>query len=166
MSNAPALSTLTLPADLVADDVLGLRDQLRARIAAILRPKGKKRAAGDLELPDGLAPLDVLPAHIERPWRRFDAATTDLQTFREARASARADEAHAATDETEKSAANADADDRWRAGTRAQRGSRTTASRPRRPRPAGSTRSSFRRPMDFASSSGGRTYSGPRWASA
>lgn len=67
MSNAPALSTLTLPPDLVADNVLGFRDQLRARVAAVLRPKGKKHAAGDVELPDGLAPLDSLPAHIDRP---------------------------------------------------------------------------------------------------
>jgi hypothetical protein len=115
MSNAPAFSTLTLPAELIAEDVVGFRDQLHARIAALLRPKGKKHTEGDVTLPEGLEPLDKLPSHIDRPWKRFDAAATDLRTFRETRAGAQADEAYAALDETEKSAANADADDRWRA---------------------------------------------------
>jgi hypothetical protein len=59
--------------------------------------------------------LDVLPPHIDLPWKRFDAAVNDLSTFRETRAGALADEAHTASDESEKNAANADADDRWRA---------------------------------------------------
>lgn len=115
MSNAPIFSTLNLPAELVAEDVLGFRDQLRARIAAVLRPRSKKHVEGDVVLPEGLEPIDKLPPHVDRPWKRFDAAATELQTFREARASAQADEAHAAMDETERSAANTAADDRWRA---------------------------------------------------
>jgi len=115
MSDSPTLSTLALPPDLDADDVLGLRDQLRARLAAVLQPKGRKRAGGDVVLPEGIELLDALPPHIDRPWKRFDAAATELQGFRGDRASAQADEAHAASDQKEQSAANTDADDRWRA---------------------------------------------------
>ena len=46
MSDAPSFSTLSLPPDLDADDLLGFRDQFAARLAAVLRPKGKKRANG------------------------------------------------------------------------------------------------------------------------
>ena len=115
MSDSPTLSTLALPPDLNADDVLGLRDQLGARLTAVLQPKGRKRAGGDVALPPGIELLEALPPHIDRPWKRFDAAATELQGFRGDRASAQADEAHAASDQKEQSAANADADDRWRA---------------------------------------------------
>ena len=117
MSDLPAFSTLALPPDLDAADVLGLRDQLRARLAAVVLPQAKKKHAGegDLALPDGMEPLDALPIHIDRPWQRFDAAATELQVFRDSRASAQADMVHAASDQTEQNAANADADDRWRA---------------------------------------------------
>jgi hypothetical protein len=52
-------------------------------------------------LPEGIELLDALPPHIDRPWKRFDAAATELQKFRGDRASAQADEAHAASDEKE-----------------------------------------------------------------
>ncbi|WP_437609781.1 hypothetical protein WMF20_00750 [Sorangium sp. So ce834] len=106
---------MVLPPDLVADDVIGLRDQLSARIAAVLRPRGGKRKEADAPLPRGLEPLVALPAHIDRPWRRFDAAATELQGFRSLRASAQADQRHSAASEEERSAANTDVDDRWRA---------------------------------------------------
>ncbi|MCC6553651.1 MAG: hypothetical protein IT372_11610 [Polyangiaceae bacterium] len=115
MADSPSLSTLTLPPDLDADDVIGLRDQLRARFAAVVQPSGEERPPGDLARPEGVAALEALPPHLGRPWSRFDAAATHLQTFRESRASAQAEAAHAASDETEQNAANADADDRWRA---------------------------------------------------
>lgn len=115
MSDFPVLSTLALPPDLDADDVLGFRDLLGARIAALLPPAKGAKNAGAVALPAGVEPLKVLPTLIERPWKRFDAAATELATFRSGRASARADEAHAALDPTEQNGANADADDRWRA---------------------------------------------------
>lgn len=115
MADLPVLSTLTLPPELDAADLLALRDQLSTRISAVLRAKGCKRAEIDVVLPEGLAPLDALPPHIDLSWRRFDAAAQDLQAFRAQRADALANEAHAAADESEKSAANADSDDRWRA---------------------------------------------------
>jgi len=108
-------STIVLPPDLVADDVIGLRDQMSARIAAVLRPKGGKRKEGDAPLPKGVEPVAALPPHIDRPWRRFDAAATELQGFRGLRASAQADQRHAAPSEAERSAANTGSDDRWRA---------------------------------------------------
>ncbi|WP_437335317.1 hypothetical protein [Sorangium sp. So ce394] len=106
---------MALPPDLVADDVIGLRDQMSARIAAVLRPRGGKRREADAPLPKGLEPLAALPPHIDRPWRRFDAAATELQGFRDLRASAQADQRHSAASEEERSAANTDSDDRWRA---------------------------------------------------
>jgi hypothetical protein len=116
MNNAPVLSTLSLPPELDADDVLGLRDQIRARLAAVVPPKGKKKGAGSgVALPEGVEPLSELPRHIELPWKRFDAAVDELQGLRHARASAQAEEAHAASDESERVAANTDVDDRWRA---------------------------------------------------
>ncbi|WP_437485332.1 hypothetical protein WME75_00595 [Sorangium sp. So ce1014] len=110
-----SFSTMVLPPELVADDVIGLRDQVSARIAAVLRPKGGKRREGDASLPKGVEPLAALPPHIDRPWRRFDAAATELQGFRGVRASAQADQRHSATSEAERGAANTDSDDRWRA---------------------------------------------------
>ncbi|MGK4004352.1 hypothetical protein WMF31_17085 [Sorangium sp. So ce1036] len=116
MADVPVLSTLTLPPQLETADVLALRDQLAARIAAVLRPmKGRERADSEVALPEGLEPLDALPPHIELSWRRFDAAAQELQAFRARRADALANEAHTASDASEQSAANADADDRWRA---------------------------------------------------
>jgi hypothetical protein len=115
VSGAPILSTLTLPAELVAEDVFGLRDQLGARLAAVIRPKGHKHQPNEVALPDGIAPLGALPPHIDLPWKRFDGAVNELQAFRHARASAQADVVHAAGDENEQDAANADSDDRWRA---------------------------------------------------
>jgi hypothetical protein len=116
MSESPTLSTLTMPTELNADDLLGLRDQLGARIAALLPPpKGAKKPAQPVALPAGVEPMDALPPQIDRPWKRFDAAAKELATFRGDRASAQANEAHAAGDLTEQDAANADADDRWRA---------------------------------------------------
>jgi hypothetical protein len=116
MSDSPILSTLTLPAELDADDVLGFRDQLAARIALVLSPaKADKKGEGHIALPAGLKPLKALPAHIDLPWKRFDGAASELAAFRSSRASAQADAANAALDETEQDAANADADDRWRA---------------------------------------------------
>jgi hypothetical protein len=116
MSDSPLLSTLTLPAELDADDVLGFRDQLAARVTALLSPaKGDKKAEGSAVLPTGVKPIKALPAHIDLPWKRFDGAATELAAFRKDRATAQADEVHAAADETEQDAANADADDRWRA---------------------------------------------------
>jgi hypothetical protein len=106
---------MVLPPDLVADDVIGLRDQMSARISAVLRPRGGKRREGDAPLPKGIEPLAALPPHIDKPWRRFDAAATDLQGFRGLRASAQADQSHAASSEAARSAANSDSDDRWRA---------------------------------------------------
>lgn len=114
MSNTPTLATLTLPVDFVAEDLLGFRDQLNARVAALVPPEGAS-ANGDVVLPAGLQPLAALPPHIDRPWRRFDAATNELQKLRQERAGAQADAAVAAGNETEKDASNADADDRWRA---------------------------------------------------
>ncbi|KYF96870.1 hypothetical protein BE18_10175 [Sorangium cellulosum] len=108
-------STMVLPPDLVADDVIGLRDQMSARIAAVLRPRGGKRREADAPLSKGLEPLAALPPHIDRPWKRFDAAATELQGFRGLRASAQADQRHLAASEAERSAANSDVDDRWRA---------------------------------------------------
>ncbi|WP_437767975.1 hypothetical protein WME77_13495 [Sorangium sp. So ce764] len=108
-------STMVLPQELVADDVIGLRDQMSARIAAVLRPKGGKRKEGDAPLPKGVEPVAALPPHIDRPWRRFDAAATELQGFRGLRASAQADQRHSGTSEAERSAANTGSDDRWRA---------------------------------------------------
>ncbi|WP_437292505.1 hypothetical protein [Sorangium sp. So ce426] len=108
-------STLVLPPELVADDVIAVRDQVSARIAAVLRPKSGKRREGDAPLPRGVELLAALPPHIDRPWKRFDAATTELQGFRSMRASAQADRRHAAASEAERSAANIDSDDRWRA---------------------------------------------------
>ncbi|WP_437577610.1 hypothetical protein [Sorangium sp. So ce887] len=110
-----SFSTMVLPPELVADDVIGLRDQVSARIAAVLRPKGGKRKEGDASLPKGVEPLAALPPHIDRPWRRFDAAATELQGFRGLRASARADQRHSVASEAERSAANTHSDDRWRA---------------------------------------------------
>jgi hypothetical protein len=115
VSDAPILSTLTLPPELVAEDVFGFRDQLGARLAAVVRPKGHKHQANEVVLPDGVESISALPPHIDRPWKRFDGAVNELQGFRRARASAQADEVHAAGDETEQDAANADSDDRWRA---------------------------------------------------
>jgi len=115
MSDLPALSTLALPPDLDADDVLGFRDQFRARFTALIRPKGKKHESGEVVLPAGVTPRDSVPALIERPWQRFDTAATELEKFRGARASAQADALHAASIETEKGDANTDCDDRWRA---------------------------------------------------
>lgn len=115
MSDATVLSTLTLPVELVAEDVIGFRDQLGTRLAAVIRAKGHKHQPGEVALPDGIAPLSALPPHIERPWKRFDAAVNELKGFRHARASAQASEAHAAADASEQDAANADSDDRWRA---------------------------------------------------
>ncbi|WP_437626717.1 hypothetical protein [Sorangium sp. So ce1151] len=115
MSETPMFSTIVLPPDLVADDVIGLRDQMSARIAAVVRPKGGKRKEGDAALPRGVEPLAALPPHIDRPWKRFDAAATELQGFRGLRASAQADQRHGAPTEAERSAANTDSDDRWRA---------------------------------------------------
>lgn len=114
MSDAPVLSTLSLPPELDADDVLGLRDQLRSRLSAVVYSKGKK-GAGGLALPEGVKPLAELPKLIELPWKRFDIAVNELQGLRHARASAQAEEAHAASDESERAAANSDVDDRWRA---------------------------------------------------
>ncbi|XXT25308.1 hypothetical protein WME94_27640 [Sorangium sp. So ce429] len=108
-------STIVLPPDLVADDVIGLRDQMSARIAAVVRPKGGKRKEGDAPLSKGVEPVAALPPHIDRPWKRFEAAATELQGFRGLRASAQADQRHGAPTEAERSAANTDSDDRWRA---------------------------------------------------
>lgn len=115
MSESPVFSTMVLPPELVADDVIGLRDQIGARIAAVLRPKGGKRKEGDASLPGGLEPLAALPPHIDKPWRRFDSAATELQGFRTMRASALADQSHAAASDSERGAANTNSDDRWRA---------------------------------------------------
>ena len=115
MSESPMFSTIVLPPELVADDVIGLRDQVSARIAAVLRPKGGKRKEGDAPLPKGVELLAALPPHIDRPWKRFDTAATDLQGFRVMRASAQAEQRHSAATEAERSAANTDSDDRWRA---------------------------------------------------
>ncbi|CAN93359.1 hypothetical protein sce3200 [Sorangium cellulosum So ce56] len=115
MSESPMFSTMVLPPELVADDVIGLRDQMSARIAAVLRPKGGKRKEGDAPLPKGVEPVAALPPHIDRPWKRFDAAATELQGFRGLRASTQADQRHAAPSEAERSAANTGSDDRWRA---------------------------------------------------
>jgi hypothetical protein len=116
MSNPPVLSTLTLPAELDADDVLGFRDQLAARIALVLSPaKSDKKGEGSAALPAAVKPLKELPPHIDLPWKRFDGAADELAAFRSSRASERANEAHAASDETEQDAANADVDERWRA---------------------------------------------------
>ncbi|XXT23801.1 hypothetical protein WME94_19885 [Sorangium sp. So ce429] len=108
---------MVLPPDLVADDVIGLRDQMSARIAAVLRPRGGKRKEkeNDTTLPRGVEPLAALPPHIDRPWKRLDAAATELQGFRGLRASAQADQRQAAPSEPARSAANTDSDDRWRA---------------------------------------------------
>lgn len=115
MNDAPILSTLTLPVEMVAEDVFGLRDQLGARLAAVIGPQGQPPPGNAAPLPPGVEPIDALPAHIERPWKRFDGAVSELQGFRRARAGAQAEEAYAAGDATEQDAANADADDRWRA---------------------------------------------------
>lgn len=115
MSNGTTFATLALPAELMADDLIGVHDLMAARIDAVVRPGGKKPGDGDPPLPEGLLPRDSLPDQIDRPWQRFHAATTELSRFRGARAGAQAEEAYAATDETEQTAANADADDRWRA---------------------------------------------------
>ena len=115
MSDASILSTLTLPAELVAEDIIGVRDQLGTRLAALIRPKGHKHQPTDVVLPDGVGSLTALPPHIDRPWKRFDGAVNELQAFRHARASAQADVAHAAGDESEQDAANAESDDSWRA---------------------------------------------------
>lgn len=117
MSELPVLSTLTLPPDFDADEALGLRDQMAARIAAVVfPPRGKKRPAEpDVALPDDVSPLAELPQHIDRPWRRFDEAATALQQFRNARALASAEAVHAASDQTEREAANTVSDDAWRA---------------------------------------------------
>jgi hypothetical protein len=115
VSDATVLSTLTLPVELVAEDVIGFRDQLGTRLAALVRPKGHKHLPDEVALPEGVSPVTALPPHIERPWKRFDAAVNELKGFRHARASAQADVAHAAGDATEQDAANADSDDRWRA---------------------------------------------------
>ncbi|WP_437942942.1 hypothetical protein [Sorangium sp. So ce341] len=66
MSESPMFSTMVLPPDLVADDVIGLRDQMSARVAAVLRPRGGKRREADAPLPKGLEPLAALPPHIDR----------------------------------------------------------------------------------------------------
>ena len=50
MAESPVFSTLALPPQLEASDLLGLRDQLDARIAAVLRPK----AILECELPVNL----------------------------------------------------------------------------------------------------------------
>lgn len=123
MSDVSVLSTLTLPLELVAEDVFGLRDQLAARLAAVVQPKGgSPQATSKLALPDGVDALPALPPHIERPWKRFDAAVNELQSFRRSRASAHAEEVYSAGDETEQDAANADSDDRWRAIERWSKG--------------------------------------------
>jgi hypothetical protein len=122
VNDAPSLTTLTLPVEMVAEDVFGLRDQLGARLAAVIGPKGQPPPAGGVVLPDGVEPIDVLPVHIERPWKRFDGAVNELLRFRRARAGAQAEAVFAAGDEREQDAANADVDDRWRALERWNKG--------------------------------------------
>jgi hypothetical protein len=112
--DATTLSTLTLPPELVAEDVFGLRDQLGARLAALVQPLGVPPADA-VKLPDGVAHLSVLPQHIDLPWKRFDGAVSELWAFRRARASAQANEVFTAADASEQDGANADSDDRWRA---------------------------------------------------
>lgn len=119
MSDSPVLSTLTLPLDIQSDDVIGFRDQLGARIAALLSPA---QGPQSVVLPAGVEHLDALPSHIDKPWKRFDAAVTELASFRATRAGALANDTFAAADEPEQEAANADADDRWRAFEQWNRG--------------------------------------------
>ncbi len=115
MSDVPALSILTLAPEMDADDAVGLRDQIAARILALAPPKGRKRAAEEIALPAGVQPMEKLPPHLDLAWKRFDAAVGELQAFRHGRAVAKGDEAHSAGDENERNAANLDSDDRWRA---------------------------------------------------
>ncbi|WP_441286879.1 hypothetical protein ACSRUE_31825 [Sorangium sp. KYC3313] len=63
----------------------------------------------------GHCPVAALSPHVDRPWKRFDAAATERQGFRGSRASAQADQRHAAPTEAERSAASTDSDDRRRA---------------------------------------------------
>jgi hypothetical protein len=102
----------------------------------VVPPKGKKSGGGGVELPAGVEPLSQLPAHIHLPWKRFDAAANELQGLRHARASAQAEEAHTALDESERSAANTDADDRWRAFEQWNRGAAGLAEDSEKPSPA------------------------------
>lgn len=136
MSDSPVLCTLTLPPELDADDVLGLRDQLQARLAAVVRPEGKKGAGSGIELPAGVERMNKLPTPIELPWKRFDAAANELQKLRHARANAQAEEAHAALDESERTASNTDTDDRWRAFEQWNRGAAGLADDGEKPSPA------------------------------
>ncbi|WP_437592377.1 hypothetical protein [Sorangium sp. So ce1000] len=81
-------STMVLPPDLVADDVIGLRDQMSGRLAAVLRPKGGKRKEGDPPLPGGVEPLAALPPHIDRPRIQWTAMVQRMKTLKEERAQA------------------------------------------------------------------------------
>lgn len=112
MKNVPVLTSLVLAPELTADDLLGLHDEVSARVAAMLHPEGAAPVAtGAEEVPR----VAALPAHIDRPWQRFSVAAGELRAFRQARAVALADAANNAADEDERAAANAWVDDRWRA---------------------------------------------------
>ena len=62
----------------MAEDIIGFRDQLGARLAAVIRPKGHKHQPNEVALPDGISPPTSLPPHIDRPWKRFEAAVNEL----------------------------------------------------------------------------------------
>lgn len=115
MSDSPAFSVLALPPELEANELLGCFDQMAARVDAVVVPRGKKKRDDAVELPAGVQALDALPALLAAPWKRLQAAVGALRKFRQDRATAQADKAHAAGDTTEQDLANVDCDDRWRA---------------------------------------------------
>lgn len=120
MSDFPTFSAATLPQGLLANDLFGCHDEMAVRMTALLssKPKGKsKKEKSDPDespLPDGLEPLSAIPDQIERPWKRFVASIDALRSLRHTRASAQADAALTAQDETAQDLANTASDDRWR----------------------------------------------------
>jgi hypothetical protein len=120
------VAQVRLPAEIVAEDVLSLHDQLEHRVAALLtRPTpraahGRRHAAADVAaaasaiLPAGVTTMESLPDHLGGPWQRFTDAIAALDAERTARAEAAQDPHVPATVEEERAAKLA-SDHAWRA---------------------------------------------------
>ncbi len=118
-------SSVSLPAEATADDLISCHDRMAARVDVLVVPKNKagaakKKKAGDPDeaapkLPEGLAPIAELPSLIANAWRRFSSAVAALEKVRDDRASALAEAEHAKGDLKEQAVANQESDEAWRA---------------------------------------------------
>lgn len=90
MGEGTEIARVRLPANMQADDVLSLCDQMKVRMAAVVVPVGPGRRKHDAEeggvaLPAGVKPVTKLPEVFAGAWGRFEGSVGELAKLRATR---------------------------------------------------------------------------------